>query len=498
MTADFTAKHTAPSEFEQDYKIAIIGAGFSGICLGIQLKRAYIHDFVILEEAQEVGGTWRENTYPGAECDIPSALYSYSFEHNAEWKFKWSEQSQILDYQKNVAAKYGLYQYIVFREHVVAAEYFASVGLWQLRTTQGNVYNCQHIVSAIGQLHRPSVPEFADAAAFKGPVFHSAQWDHSVDLRGKRVGVIGNAASAVQFIPPVAQQAAHVTVFQRSANWVVPKPDRPYTRFEQWVSDRLPLITKLYRLRIWLRSEWLLFPAMRGNKVARYLLQKQCEQMLKRHIKDEELRRILTPDYPAGAKRLLFSDNYYAALARGNVRLETAGVERFTESGVLRKDGVAEPFDIIIYGTGFKTNPFLESINVIGRDGTSLRDAWNDGAHAYLGINTHGFPNLHMLYGPNTNLGHNSIILMIEAQSKYIVQSVLGLDRRAARTLEIKADVETEYNEELQARLRSMVFTQVSDSWYMDHGKVTNNWAGSAFEYVRRLRKIDWGGYEVW
>jgi cation diffusion facilitator CzcD-associated flavoprotein CzcO len=479
------------------YRVIVIGAGFSGICLAIKLQEAGIQDYVILEKADEVGGTWRENTYPGAECDVPSALYSYSFEHNAKWRFKWSDQPQILDYQKHVAAKHGLYSHIRFSREVSAAEFDESRHRWTVTTATGETYTGQHLVTAVGQLHRPSTPTFPDDEAYTGIRFHSARWDHTVDLKGKRVGVIGNAASALQFIPEIAEDAAHVTVFQRSANWVVPKQDRPYRPWEQWISDRIPLIARLYRLRIWLRGELLILPAMRKNKLAQAALRRLSRRSLEQHITDPELVRKLTPDYPIGAKRLLFSDNYYEALARDNVHLDTSGIERFTPTGILRKDGVEEAFDVIIYGTGFKTNPFLAPMDIHGLRGRSIRDAWASGAQAYLGVSTHGFPNLHMMYGPNTNLGHNSIIVMIEAQTRYIIECIKGIEERGSAALDVKEDVETRYNEEIQERLHTLAFYDVASSWYMDAGRVTNNWAGSTWEYMRRLRNVPWEAYDL-
>ncbi|NNC54610.1 MAG: NAD(P)/FAD-dependent oxidoreductase, partial [Pseudomonadales bacterium] len=315
--------------------VVIIGAGFSGMCMAIQLKKSGFDDFIVLEEADEVGGTWRENTYPGAECDIPSALYSYSFEHNAKWRYKWSGQEQILDYQKGIAKKYGLYAHIRFNQHVCAAKYCQAETHWVVDTKSGERYFCQHLVSAVGQLHIPSIPEFANANSYQGTAFHSARWNHAIDLSGKRVAVIGNAASALQFIPQIAPRVKHLTVFQRSPNWVIAKRDRRYSRFEQWISEKIPWVTRMYRLRLWLRGELLLLPAMRRNRLARWLLRRETLASLRQHIKDPAIIDKLTPAYPVGAKRILFSDDYYQALARDNVKLDTAGVKQFTEQGIV-------------------------------------------------------------------------------------------------------------------------------------------------------------------
>lgn len=467
--------------------------------MGIKLRQSGIDDFIILEKAEGLGGTWRENTYPGAECDIPSALYSYSFEHNDKWEYKWSGQKQILKYQQDTAAKYKLEDNIQVATEVAAATFDEQQNLWLIETSHGQHLAGQHLVTGVGQLHHPSVPEFAQQERYQGHRFHSAQWDHEVDLRGKRVAVIGNAASAVQFIPEIAQQVAQLTIFQRSANWVIPKVDKPYTRFDQWVSKHIPPITKLYRLGLWLRGEAVILPAIRGNRLARWILHAWNRRSLKEHIKDADLIRKLTPEYPVGAKRILFSDNYYPALARDNVRLETEPIECFTETGLRYGDGKAESkeesFDVVIYGTGFKTNPFLAPMQIKGLGGQHLRDAWREGAHAYLGVATAGFPNLHMLYGPNTNLGHNSIIIMIEAQVAYIIRCIQQLDEQSMAALHIKPEVEVSFNQQLQQRLNQLAFSKVENSWYMDGGKITNNWAGSTQEYRRRLRNIDWQDY---
>ena len=324
---------------------------------------------------------------------------------------------------------------------------------------------------------------------------HSAQWQYEVDLAGKRVAVSGNCASALQFIPQIAKTAAHVSVFQRSANWVLPKQDRVYLPFEQWLSDKLPWLTRLYRFRLWLFGELFLFGIMRGNRLMRWWGERETRRYLERTIGDPELRRKLTPDYPIGAKRVLFSDDYYDALARANVELVTDGVSELTAKAVRCKSGREIAADVVIYGTGFQSNPFLAPMQIAGRDGRLLADAWSGGAQAYLGLMTSGFPNLFMMYGPNTNLGHNSIVVMIEAQAGYIVQAIQGLADRGARVLDVLPEVEAAYNVEMQQRLATMAWSQVADSWYKDRGRITNNWPGSTWEYIRRTRQVEWSAY---
>lgn len=477
--------------------VVIIGTGFSGIAMAIALKQRGINDFVILEKAQGVGGTWRENTYPGAECDIPSALYSFSFEHNPDWQYKWSEQPQILDYLRHTADKYELLPHIHFGEEVVEAAFDAETRRWQIESASSRQWSSRFLITAVGQLHHPFTPVIAGQEQFRGEQFHSARWNHATEFAGKSVAVVGNAASALQFIPHIAQQAKQLTVFQRSANWVIPKLDRPYKPWEQWLSDKVPLVAKLYRLRLWLRNELLVFPVMRGNRVLQFWLRSLHGRYLKQTIKDPELRAKLTPDYPVGAKRVLFSDDYFDALARPHVELITGTPHALTGDSLRMTSGREIPVDIVIYGTGFKTNPFLAPINITGRDGMSLPHAWRDGAHAYLGVCTSGFPNLFMLYGPNTNLGHNSIILMTESQARYIADCIQGLDEKGLQTMEVKESVEQSYNDELQARLKKMVWNTLDNSWYKDGARITNNWAGSTWEYKRRMKRVDWRAYRL-
>ncbi len=463
--------------------------------MGIKLKQAGDQDFLILEKAGDLGGTWRENTYPGAECDIPSALYSYSFEHNSEWQFKWSGQKQILKYQHDTASKYGLENHLEYQREVSALRYDQDQKNWLVETSEGENYLAQHIVCAIGQLHKPATPVFESAELFEGAVFHSAEWDHGVDLTGKRNAVIGNAASAVQFIPEVAKVAQRLTIYQRSPNWILPKVDRPYADWEQKVSAKYPWVAKIYRRCIWALGEYGVLPAIKGNRISRFLVKRACQKNLNTHVQDLDLRAKLTPNYPLGAKRVLFSDHYYPALARDNVTLNTDQVAEFSSSGIIDGAGRHEEVDVIIYGTGFQTNPFLADIKVIGRNQLSIREAWKDGAQAYLGVSTHGFPNLHFLYGPNTNLGHSSIIIMLEAQADYVIQAMSHLEKKALKSCEVKQAVERRFNEELQSRLERMAFSKIEQSWYKDGNKVTNNWAGGTREYTKRLKTLNAESY---
>lgn len=478
-------------------KCIIVGSGFSGICIAIKLKQHGIDDFLVLEKANALGGTWRDNHYPGAECDVPSALYSFSFETKTDWDYQWSEQPQILEYIGKTARKHGVLSHIRFRSELVAASYDAGQSRWNVQLASGDTLSAQFLVSAVGQLHRPRIPTLPGADTFRGTQFHSAAWNHAVGLDGKSVAVIGNAASATQFVPIVAQQAGRLTVFQRSANWVSKKRDRRYTEREKAFMRRFPFTRRIARLKIYLRNELFVFPAFRGNRLSHWLLRQACLSYLNSTVRDESLRRKLVPDYPVGAKRILVVEDYYEALVRDNVELVTDPIDTIDETGIRTRDGRHVPCDVIIYGTGFVTNPFLDGIRIAGKTGQLLADHWSGGARAYLGIATSEFPNLFFMYGPNTNLGHNSILLMAEAQANYILQAIAAVERQHRSAVEVRKEIEERYNRELQARLRNMVWNRVEDSWYKSGGRITNNWPGSVGEYRRVTRHFQEADFNV-
>lgn len=476
----------------------IIGSGFSGLAMAIKLKEKGIQDFIILEKANEVGGTWRENTYPGAECDIPSALYSFSFEPYPLWEYKWSLQPQILEYIKFVAKKYELYKHIQFQKEMIAAKWEAAAGYWTVKTKDGTNYRAKTFVSAIGQLHHPTTPAFKGKEQFEGESWHSAQWNHEVDLADKTVGVIGNAASAVQFIPEIAKTASKVVVVQRSANWMLPKQDRAYKEWEKKLVAKVPFLLRTYRFRLWLMGGGLFFLMKQGNSLLRKIFQYQTTSYIKEHIKDPEMVKALTPTYPLGAKRVLFSDTYYPALAQPNVTLLTGGVKEITKNGVIAGDGSEQKVDILVYSTGFITNPFLRGLDIQGKDGISIQEQWKEGPKNYLGISVNNFPNLFMMYGPNTNLGHNSIIVMSEAQANYIAQCISELEKNNWKSMEVKKDTMNAYHETTQNRLKNMIWMTVEDSWYKSaNGNVPNNYPGRTWEYIRKTKRVDLSAYNI-
>jgi cation diffusion facilitator CzcD-associated flavoprotein CzcO len=476
-------------------RIVIVGAGFGGLGMAIQLKKAGIESFTILEKADRLGGTWRDITYPGAACDSPAFAYCYSFEQKTDWSRKWAPQPEILGYIEHCAQKYDLLRHIRFGSEVASARFDERAAVWRIRTAAGETIDAEVLVSAVGQLNRPSVPDLPGADRFGGVAFHSARWRHDCDLRDKTVAVIGNAASAIQFIPRIAPLAKRLYVFQRSANWMIPRNDRAYSEREKRFFARSPRLARLYRWWLWSTYEQR-FPVFRGNRVMSAMFRRFADKSMRETVPDPALQRALVPDYPVGGKRILISDDYYQALGRPNVEVVTDGIARLTEDAIVTRDGRARPVDVIIFGTGFQTTSFLVPMRIEGLGGRVLDDAWRDGAEAYLGINVAGFPNLFLLYGPNTNLGHNSIIFMLECQVHYVMECLRALRERDLASLDVRADVMRAYNERLQATLARTVWAQTARSWYKRaDGRITNNWSGTTAEYWWKTRRVDLGAY---
>jgi len=471
-------------------RIAVIGAGHSGLCMGMRLKQAGQHDFVILEKAATLGGTWRDNTYPGASCDAPSFLYSFSFAQKTDWSRRFAWQAELLGYSTELAIRHGLLPHCRFNTEVSAATYDDATGTWTLTCTDGSSVVADFVVAGVGQLNRPSTPQIPGQAEFTGPQFHSAQWNHGVDLAGKRIAVIGNAASAVQFVPQIAPLAAQLTVFQRSANWLLPRKDRLYAPRTQRLLTRFPALAKLYHDVQWFFfGELQLTPLMKQVRPVQALARWKSLAHLRRQVRDPVLRAKLVPQFPIGAKRVLFNDDYYPALTRPNVALVTDAIERIEPDGVRSGAGTLHAADVIIYATGFKSTDFLAPMRITGRDGLDLRQEWSRGARAYLGVTVTGFPNFFMLYGPNTNLGHNSILVMIEAQVGYILDVLEQMRARGLRRIDVKRDVLEAYNHSLQQDLARSVWAATGASWYkLADGTITNNWPHSTIRYQRLLR----------
>ncbi|TYB68418.1 NAD(P)/FAD-dependent oxidoreductase [Nonomuraea sp. PA05] len=460
-------------------RVAIVGAGFGGLCMAIQLERAGIRSYTVFEKAGDLGGTWRDNSYPGAGCDIPSHLYSYSFEKYASWTRRYPEQPEILGYLEHCADKYDVRRKIRFRTEVRRAVFDGAH--WQITTTDGTEA-FDVLVMGVGQLNRPRMPDIPGMAEFEGVSFHSARWDHEHDLTGRRVAVIGNGSSAAQLIPRVAERAEHLHVFQRTPNWVIPKPDAAFGPLTRLAFHYVPGLQRAYREWIYRYAEGTLYPALsQGWSVG--LLKQRALRHLRDQVPDPALRSKLTPDYPPGCKRVVIDSSFYPALTRPNVSVVTDKIVRVTSKGIETTEGTHE-VDTIVYATGFRSTEFLAPMEVVGREGQTLEERWADGAEAYLGISVPGFPNMFMLYGPNTNLGHNSIIFMIECQVNHVMACLPHLG--GSGPIEVRPEVMAAWRRQLDAAMDRMVWGAGCQSWYKTaSGRVTNNWPGPTTLYRR-------------
>jgi cation diffusion facilitator CzcD-associated flavoprotein CzcO len=478
------------------YRVAVIGAGFGGIGMAMALKQAGVDDFVVLDRADDLGGTWRDNTYPGLTCDVPSQLYSFSF-RPWRWSRRFPSRDEILEYLRALVAERGIAPHLRLGCGVVAAEFDEPAAVWKLTLHDGRTLEAAAVVCAVGQLGRPALPEIAGRDSFAGPSWHSGRWNHDADLAGRNIAVVGTGASAIQFVPEIAKTAGHVDVYQRSAPYVLPKPDRPYRNAEHVLFDALPVVRKADRLRAFLYGELLTSGFVRSPKLLAGPMQLWRGQ-LNAQIADPELRAKCIPDYVMGCKRVTFSNDWYPALARPNVELVTEPIERIVSGGVVTADGTTRAADVIIYGTGFKAVEFLAPMRVSGLGGRRLEDAWRDGAQAYLGITVSGFPNFFILYGPNTNLGGNSIIYMLEGQIGYVLGAIRALEAEGLAWLDVRPDVQDRFSSWVQSASRTSVWESGCHSWYTTaSGRNTNNWPDHTFRYRYRVRRFDLAGYRV-
>jgi cation diffusion facilitator CzcD-associated flavoprotein CzcO len=460
--------------------IAIVGAGFAGVGMAINLLRAGFDDLVVLEKGEGVGGVWRENRYPGAAVDVPSDLYSYSFERRYPFDKRFGEQAQLLEYVQHCADKHGVTQRLRCRAEVTRATWD---GGWTLEIAGGETVRADVLIAACGQLSVPEPPRIEGVGSFAGPAFHSARWPEDLDVTGKRIAVVGTGASAIQIVPAIAGVAARVDVYQRTPPWVAPKADA------DGLADRSWLVYYGGRLINWLLFEalipgfvdhrWVLSPMVFYASAQRWL-----------QVRDRELRAKVTPDYPLGCKRLLVSSDWYPALVRDDVELLTDPIEAITPAGI-RAGGADRDYDALVYATGFQTSDPVAPMEVLGAGGQSLSgDAWAEGAEAYLGITVPGFPNLFLMYGPNTNLGSGSIIYMLECQMRYVVDAVRRLRDRRLAWIDVREAAHRAFADEMQRRLKDSVWT-ACDSWYRrPNGRITNNWPGFMTEYRRRTRRL--------
>ena len=478
--------------------IAILGGGFGGICAAIKLMESGRHDFVIFEKAESLGGTWRDNTYPGCGCDIPSHLYSFSFAQQPRWSRLYASQPEILAYIEWLVRRYDVEKKVLFNTAITSAIWDETTKQWRLTSADGRHFTAGIVIAATGLLHVPKIPALTGIETFTGPAFHSARWRHDVDFTGKRVAVIGTGASVIQFVPRIAARVGQLDLYQRTPPWVLPRNDRPISRFAQTMMSRWPFLQRLWRGMQYLDSEsiaigFTLFPSLMER------WENQSKAFVRRTIKDTSLAGKLIPNYRMGCKRVLISDDYYPTLTRNNVAIVTEPVREVRPRGIVTVDGVERSTDVIIYGTGFKPLDISASVRIHGRGGRLLADEWRDGPEAFRGVAVAGYPNFFMLMGPNSALGHNSIIFMIEAQVRYIVQCIDWLDNDRLAVVEVREDVQREFNARLQKRFSSSVWTgdgrgraAPCTSWYRhESGKNHVLWPGFSASYWWAMRKPD-------
>jgi cation diffusion facilitator CzcD-associated flavoprotein CzcO len=475
--------------------VAIIGAGFSGLGMAVKLKQDGREDFVVLERAEDVGGTWQANTYPGCQCDVPSNLYSFSFVQNPDWSRTFAMQPEIWDYLRRVADDFGIRPHIRLGCEVTDAAWDEEERLWRIRTSHGEL-TARILVAATGGLSEPSIPEVPGIEGFEGAAFHTARWDHGHDLRDRRVAVVGTGASAVQVVPHIQPLAKRVTVFQRTPPWIMPHPGRRVRPRERRLFRLLPAVQRAIRGAVFWGRETYVLP------FAHHRLSRFPERIARRHlarqVPDESLRERLTPGYEIGCKRILLSDEYYPALQQPNTELVTEAVVEVTPGGVVTADGREHEADTIVWGTGFRVSDMPVGDYLRGRDGRVLGDVWKEhGLQALRGTTVSGFPNLFLLTGPNTGLGHNSIVFMIESQLAYVMDALRTMDARGATVVDARAEAQAAFNETLQAQMAGTVWTEGGcASWYLDaNGRNGTLWPRSSWSFRQATRRFDPGEY---
>lgn len=477
------------------FSVAIIGAGPGGLALGIFLRKAGFTDFTIFDREDGVGGTWRINTYPGLACDVKSHLYSYSFDLNAHWSRMWSGQPEILQYFERCAQRYRLHDNMQLNTEIVSARWVSRSRTWALTTATGQEHTFDIVVSAIGLFTQPVMPDLVEEEPFTGTVMHTAQWDHSVDLRGARVAVLGTGSTAAQLVPEVARQAAKVYSVQRSPTWVLPKPDREYTEREKWMFAHIPLAKKIYRTRLWLRSEANISVIENGSDKTEEF-KGIALRTLEATVADEKLRAKLTPTHPLGCKRLVFATDYLQTLTQPHVEVVSSPARRLRSRSLVTEDGTELDVDVVLCATGYAAADYLGQIEVRGADDVLLSDTWRDGAFAYLGMAVPGYPNFFMLYGPNTNVGSNSVIFMLEAQAHYIVRALKYMRRRNRSYIEVRSDVMTRFLARIDTWMQGTVWlTRCSNYFRAPNGRVVTQWPRSARTFWGLTRWFRPGDY---
>ncbi len=474
-------------------KIIIIGAGFGGIGLGVRLKRSGFKDFIILERSSEVGGVWRDNTYPGAACDVPSRMYSYSFASDYPWTDRFGQQAEILEYLKYCADRFGIRDHVRFDTEVTEANFDTASAQWNVLTADGNSQTAKILVSAVGLFNCPFVPDLPGQGLFQGPQFHSSRWKHDCKLAGKRVAVIGTGASAIQFVPRIAPEVDSLHVFQRSPQYVMPRDTAPVVKGHSILHRTRNLAD---RFKIYLEQERR--SRRRGSTRMTERGQAQFLELLQREVPDPVMRRKLTPSFQLGCKRVLQSNDWYPALMRENVALIDSPVTEITPTGVVTRGGDSHKVDIIVYGTGFTPTRYLTPLKITGSNGQDLNEGWKNGAEAYLGMTVAGFPNFFMMYGPNTNIA-GSIVYMLESQARYIADAARLINRPGIRQISVRQRVQDAFNHKLQTRIeKTVLVAETCHSYFQDpSGKVTTQWPGFMYEYRRKTRGLKTADFEI-
>jgi cation diffusion facilitator CzcD-associated flavoprotein CzcO len=495
-TLDATIEAPDTESLPSEVDVAVVGSGFSGLCMAIKLREAGIEDFVVLERGAKVGGTWWFNTYPGCGCDVPSHLYSFSFASNPDWTRTYSKQPEIEAYLQRVAEDFDVERSVRLGTTVTGADWDEDGQRWRVATDKGDV-SARVLVSAAGALSDPKTPEIDGLDRFQGTTFHSAQWDHGYDVTGKRVAVIGTGASAIQFVPAIAPKVERMHVFQRTAPWIMPHTDRPIRARERRLYRRFPLLQRLVRGGIYSGRELLVLGFVKQPRLMK-LVEKLARKHMDRQISDPELRRKVEPGYTIGCKRILPSNEWYPALGRENVELVTDGVAEVRERSIVTGGGEEVEVDAIVFGTGFNVTDMPVARYVRGRAGRTLDEHWEGSPRAHLGSTVPGFPNLFMLLGPNTGLGHSSMVYMIESQVAYVIDALKEMRRRGAGTAEVRAEAVRAYNEALDERMEDTVWSTGCSSWYLDDtGRNATLWPDWTFAFRRRAARFDPAEYEL-
>ncbi|MFF2041122.1 flavin-containing monooxygenase [Kitasatospora sp. NPDC058170] len=480
----------------RDLRVAVIGSGFSGLGTAVRLLQQGIDDFLVFERADEVGGTWRDNTYPGCACDVMSHLYSFSFARNPEWNSTFGGQGELFAYLKDTAERFGVRPYLRLGHELLAARWDEDLRRWHIETSQGH-YTAQVLVTGTGYLSEPSVPNLPGLDTFQGTVFHSARWDHGHDLTGRNVAVIGTGASAIQFVPKIQPQVGRLDLYQRTPPWVGPKNDKPTSTRQRWMLRHLPGYQHFRRSFNMHGREILAFVMSRPALATK--MQKMASDHLRKSVADTDLRRRLTPDFILGCKRLLFSNTWYPAIQQPNVDIVSDAITAIGPTSVTSADGTSREVDTIILGTGFHATDRPVARRIHGRGGISLRDTWKDGMSAHRGTTVAGFPNLFMLLGPNTTLGHSSQVVMIEAQIAYVMDALKAMDKRQLASVEVRPQAQQDYNTALAAKLDGTVWNAGDcKSWYIDAGgRNSSIWPTYTWRFRRQTRRFDLESYQV-